>query len=124
MVNKIIAKIQNGLKGCAEQHKIEAKNVQLIILPSGVVKLHDAERLIGPIDVLKVFNISMIENMVVPIVPYLKKALVSLAKKKNVSPETAVARIFTKQADFYPCVYFQDGDKIIGEITIEELLKN
>ena len=119
----IISKIQNGLKSCAEQHNIVAKDVQLKILPSGKVDLWNADKLIGPIDVCKTFKISAMENMLFPIGPYLKKALASLAKKKNVDPEIAVARIFTKQADYSPCVYFQEGDKIISEITIDELLK-
>jgi len=119
---KIIEKIQSGLKSCSEQHKIDAKDVQLMIVSSGGVQLWNADKNIGVIDIAKIFKLSFLENMVV--LPYLKKALVSLSKKKNVNPDTAKARIFTKQADFSPCVYFQDGDKIIGEITIEELLKN
>jgi len=122
MVEMIIGKVQNGLKSCAEQHNIPAKDVQLMILSNGVVNLHNADKKVGPIDVLKTFKISFIENMAVPIVPYLIKALKTLAQKKNVDPNTAVARIFTKQADFYPCVYLQDGDKIVGEISINELL--
>lgn len=118
----IIAKIQDGLKSCSDQHSIGAKDVQLKILSSGEVDLWNADKRIGPIDVLKTFKINSFENMLFPIVPYLKRALASLAKKKNVGEQTAVARIFTRQPDFYPCVYLQDGEKIIGEITIDELL--
>ena len=125
MVSKeaIIGKIQAGLKTCSEQHQIGAKDVQLKILSSGRVDLWNADKVIGPIDVCKTFKVTSIENMLFPIVPYLKKALASLAKRKNVTPETAVARIFTRQADFYPCVCLQDGEKIICEITVDELLK-
>lgn len=123
-IKTIIEKVQNGLKSCSEQHQIPAKDVQLMILSSGIVNLKNADKEVGNIDVCKTFKISAIENMLFPIVPYLKKALASLATKKNVDPKTAVARIFTRQDDYYPCVYLQDGNRIIGEITIEELLNN
>ena len=117
---KIIDKIQAGLKSCAEQHSIDAKNVQMVISLSGV-QLWNADKNLGVIDIAKVFKLTFLENMVV--LPYLKSALNKLARSRNVDPQTAVARIFTKQADFSPCVYFQDGQKIKEEITIEELLK-
>lgn len=119
---KIIEKIQNGLKGCSEKHNIPAKDVQLKIKPDGKVDLMNANETVGQIDILKVFGISTLENVIFPISPYLKKTLLALAKKKNIDQTTANARLFTKQSDFYPCVYLYDGEKVVCELTINELL--
>ena len=118
----IIKKIQTGLKNCSEKKNIPAKDVQLKIKCDGKVDLMNASSVVGAIDVLSVFNISMFENIIFPITPYLKKTLLSFSKKKNISEATVNARIFTKSADFYPCVYLQDGEKVICELTINEFL--
>jgi hypothetical protein len=124
MVDQIIKKIQLGLKTCSEKHIISAKDVQMIIDSNGKVNLMNANHIVvNGIDVCKVFNVSMLENMMVPIVPYLKNKVIALAKSSNLDVSKASARIFTKQADFYPSVILQEGDKIIKEITVGELLK-
>ena len=122
-VKMIIEKIQKGLKSCSEKRNIPAKDVQLKISSTGVVHLWNADQNICQVDVLKVFEINAFINMAFPIVPYLKKAVLAMAKEKKINPETAVARIFTKQDDFYPSVWLQDVDKQHCEITIDDLLK-
>ena len=47
---KIIDKIQAGLKSCAEQNSIDAKNVQMVISLSGGVQLWNADKNVGVID--------------------------------------------------------------------------
>ena len=121
---KIIEKIQNGLKACSQSHIISAKDVQMIIKGNGTVDLMNAQHIVVPsINILKVFKVSAMEDLLIGgLSKYLKKKLSTIAEKHNIGDQ-ANARIFTKQSDFFPCVYLQDGEKIISEITINELLK-
>lgn len=120
---KIIAKIQNGLKTCSEQHLIPAKDIKLLINSDGKVNLLNGDHVVvNGIDVKKVFNITAMENILVPIVPYLQKTINKLAIKKNIPAQSVIARIFTKQSDFYPCVYLHDGAKVVCELTINDFL--
>lgn len=96
-INKIIAKVQDGLKNCSEQNNIHFMDVQLLINSAGEVNLYDANKLVRKVDVCKVFKISTMENLIYPIVPFLKKAVLALAKDKVIDPKIAVARIFTKK---------------------------
>lgn len=118
---KIIEKVQSGLKNCSELYGIEPTNVRILISSAGV-HLWNADKYVSPVDVLQIFKVSKMENYLFPIVPFLKKALVKVAVKKEIVPETAVARIYTNNDGFYPSVCLQDVLKEVGEISIDELL--
>ncbi len=125
--NLIITKIQAGLKYCSESYSISRSDVRLKIKGDGKVDLMRASDNHSDqinIDVLKIFNITALQNVLYPITPYLKKLMESLAKKKNIDPAQINARIFTQDEDFYPSVYLYNGDKAHCELTINELLNN
>mgnify|MGYP003402862611 FL=1 len=123
-MKEVIKKIQQALKSCSESHIIPARDLSFIINCEGKVDLMNANHIVvNGIDVRKVFNISPLENLLVPIVPYLKNKIESLSKNKNLDKQIVTAKIFTKQTDFYPSVFLYEGEKIICELSIEDFTK-
>lgn len=127
----IIAKIQNGLKTCSETYGVSAKDVQIKITNATsmfdsvkffLMKGNENVQFDGhdlKLDIKTLLNLNAMEAVIVS--NYLKDTFGSLAKKNNLDVKNINARIFTKTADFNPSVYLHEGQKIVKEITVEEL---
>lgn len=110
METKIIQKIQDALKAQAIDNNLSYAHVNLVVKPTG--KIFSAGK---EVDICKTFKLSMMESLFV--VGKLKSMMASVAKGYD------SALVFTKQEDFYPAVYLQEGGVAKKELTIKDFVK-
>lgn len=123
---KIITKIQGGLKNCCEKYKIKPNKLRFRLVGVDDLKcyLYDESKphitngLLTKVSIQKSFNLSILENIFVQ--PYLVRTLKNLAKTNNIYESNVSVFIFEKNQTI--AVILLDGNKKHKELTIDEFL--
>lgn len=131
--SEIISRIQSGLKITAQNFEVPFNEIQIKITNStsvfdsvkfypmrnGNTFLSADQKKDLQIDVKQLLELDSVKSMI--LLGFLKNTFASLAKKNNLDSKTINARIFTTNEDFTPRVNLYEGEKVIKEITVEEL---
>lgn len=127
---EIIAKIQSGLKACYAQNigdrmlmnvKISISRGLIPALDSAKCEWMEGSRKVGAIKIPDLFNVNPIEGKLVS--GYLCKTLKSLAAKEKIQEAQISAKMYSHRDDYYPSVNLFNGDNLVREITVEELVE-
>lgn len=127
---EIVAKIQQGLKTCYEKHdgqkllmnaKISLVKGKIEVLDSVKCEWMERNKKLNSIKIGELFGVNPMIAMKVS--SYLKDTLKSFAAQDKIPEAQISAKLYSHKADYYPSVNLFDGENLVREITIEELIK-
>lgn len=124
---QILEKIKNSLKRCSLNYKIEPSKVRIklelsknLIGSSLKITIMNGVNDIEEVSLKNILDLNAIESTIVS--PILVKKISSKAEQLNVDKYSFNARIYTKDNDFNPSLYFFNGIKSLQEANIKEFL--
>lgn len=118
---KIIGKIQDGIKMCSDNYNIKPTDIRLkIMVENGKVKLFLLTDRNLELSINSIFRLSAMESLFV--LTEIKKKMFDIAKKKNIDEKAVSAVFFTKDDTCYPSLRLLSSGTIKCELGINDFI--